>query len=110
MRRQRQLHENAIGMPMLLGGDSSHEFDEPGRLDIGRHPHHLRIDAHRVAAAALLFTYDALAAMSPTSTTTSRGRRLNISVKVRTSSASPASIRAASARPSRIAAVIGSLP
>ena len=60
----------------------------------------------RAAACCLLFTYEALAARSPTSTTTSRGRRLNMPTNVVTSSRSEPSIVAASARPSRIRAVM----
>ena len=61
----------------------------------------------RSAAAALLFTYEPLAAMSPTSTTTSRGRRRNMPAKVSTSARSDSSMRPASARPSRSCAVMG---
>ena len=61
----------------------------------------------RAAASDLLFTYEALASMSPTSTTTSRGRRPNIAAKVAASCWRERSRRPARARPSRMRAVIG---
>ena len=53
VRRQRQLHEDAVSRPVLLAGDRPHERHDIGRVRGGRHGNHLGVDADTCGGGGL---------------------------------------------------------